>query len=78
MGKRSHGLRQVTLYADPALYERVRCAAYAIGEDIYQFVGEAMAEAITRRLTPAQRAAVDRMARQKVVPSNPRGARRGA
>ena len=60
------GYRQVTLYVDPLIYERVRCAAYTLGEDIYEFVGEALDTAVNHRLTTKQRAAVDSMARQNI------------
>lgn len=59
MGRLSNH-KQVTLYVDPVLYERVRHAAYGVlKEDIYEFVNEALIEALGRRLTSAQRAAVD-------------------
>lgn len=60
------GYRQVTLYVDPAHYERVRCAAYTLSEDIYEFVGEALASAVDRRLSKPQRAAVESMAKQNL------------
>lgn len=61
MGQKS-GYRQVTLYVDPDLYERVRCTSYALSEDIFMFVGEALASAIERRTTKDQRAAIDAQA----------------
>lgn len=66
------GYRQVTLYVDPALYERVRCAAYTLGEDIYVFAGEALGSAIERRMTKTQRAAVESMAKQNIKNGTPK------
>ncbi len=60
------GHRQVTIYMNPELYERVRCAAYVLGEDIYEFAGEAFAEALKSMLTPSQRSTVDQMARHNL------------
>lgn len=60
------GHRQVTLYVDPALYEKVRCAAYALGEDIYELVSEALASSLDRRLTKVQRATIESMAEQNI------------
>jgi len=54
----------ITLYVDPVLYERVRCAAYTLDELIYAFIGEALISAIGRRLTKEQREIVDAMAKQ--------------
>jgi len=65
MGK-LEGHRQVTLYVDPKLYERVRCVAYTFDEDIYEFVDEALTSAIERRTTKAQRDAIDSMAKQNI------------
>lgn len=59
---RIKGRRQVTLYIDPTFYEEVRCAAYILGEDIYEFAGAAMRVAIDARLTSEQRAGVKQMA----------------
>lgn len=61
------GHRMITLYVDPELYERVRCAAYVLDELIYKFVGEALGNSIVRRLDKAQRGAVEAMARQNVA-----------
>ena len=59
MGRLSNH-KQVTLYVDPKLYERVRHAAWGVlHEDIYEFINEAMLEALQRRLTRSQLAAVD-------------------
>jgi hypothetical protein len=60
------GHRQVTLYIDPVLYEKMRCTAYALGEDIYEMVDEAMKSAIDRRLTQVQRATIESMAEQNI------------
>ncbi len=65
----------VTLYVDPELYERVRCASYILDELIYQFVGEAFSDAVARRLNKAQRAAVDAMAQQNVAKGGKRRSR---
>lgn len=59
------GHRQVTLYIEPELYEKVRCTAYTLGEDIYEFVGDALSKAILLRLTKSQRAAVESMSKLK-------------
>ena len=48
------GHKQVTLYIDPAIYERVKCAAYFLSEDIFEFVSEALDASVDRRLTTAQ------------------------
>jgi hypothetical protein len=66
----------VTLYVEPTLYERVRCAAYTLGEDIYVFAGEALDNAIDRRMTPKQRAAVESMAKQNIKNNGAREKRR--
>lgn len=60
------GKRQVTLYVDHLSYERVRCAAYVLGEDIYEFVGKALEVAVDQRLDKKQRATVEHMAQQNV------------
>jgi len=60
------GHRQVTLYADEELYERVRCTAYFLGEDIYEFVHEAFKSAVTRRVTKAEAETLERMAKQNI------------
>lgn len=58
VGKKE-GFRQVTMYVDPDLYERVRWLAHHLGEDIFEFVGEALSSAVDRRSTPKLRAAID-------------------
>lgn len=63
---RMPGYRTVTLYVEPELYERVRCTAYTLNEDIYELVGEALNSAINRRTTKAQRTAIDSMAKQNL------------
>ncbi len=63
---RKPGYRQVTLYVEPALYERVRCTAYTLGEDIYELVAEAFDSAIERRTTKAQRTVIESMAKQNL------------
>jgi hypothetical protein len=60
------GHRQVTLYIDPVLYEKVRCAAYTLGEDIYEFINESLEESLTRRMTKAQRAAIESMSKHNL------------
>lgn len=60
------GHRQVTLYADEELYERVRCTAYFLGEDIYEFIHEALGSAVSRRVTKAQKSALETMAKQNI------------
>ena len=60
------GYRQVTLYVKPELYEQVRYAAYTLGEDIFMFANEAFENAVGRRLTKAQRAAVSQIAAKSV------------
>lgn len=60
------GHRQVTLYIDPELYERVRCAAYTLGEDIYEFVAEALDKSISRRMTKTQREAIESMSKHNI------------
>ena len=67
------GYRQVTLYVDPDLYEQVRCTAYTLGEDIYELVSEALASAIERRTTKAQRSAIESMAKQNLKNGASRG-----
>lgn len=66
MGKLK-GHRMITLYVEPELYERVRCAAYILDENIYQFVGAAFSDAVDRRLDRAQKSAVEAMAKQNVA-----------
>jgi hypothetical protein len=75
MGKLK-GHRMITLYVNPDLYEEVRCAAYALDENIYAFVGEALASAIVRRLNKSQRAAVQAMAKQNVANGGKRRSQR--
>lgn len=58
MGKMS-GHRQVSLYVDPELYERVRCTAYSMNEDIYEFVDEALRSAVERRPSKELRVAIE-------------------
>lgn len=70
------GYRQVTLYVEHALYERVRCTAYTLGEDIYELVGEALTSAVDRRTTKAQRTAIDSMAKQNLKNGTSRDKRR--
>lgn len=65
------GLRQVSVYVDPDLYERVRCSAYTIGEDIYEFFGAALRDAVVSRLTSAQRSSVDKMIKLGTRPAPP-------
>lgn len=69
------GHRMITLYVDPELYERVRCAAYVLDELIYRFVGEALANAVDRRLDKEKHAAVTAMAKQNVAKSGKRRSR---
>ena len=62
------GYRQVTLYVKPELYEHVRYASVTLGEDIYEFVDEALTDSIKRRITTkAQRDAVAYMANQNLT-----------
>lgn len=74
MGKLK-GHRMVSLYVDPELYERVRCSAYVLDENIYQFVGEAFASAVERRLNKTQRGAVEAMAKHNVARGGKRKSR---
>lgn len=60
------GYRQASLYIDPLLYEEVRCSAYTLKEDIYEFVAEALAQSIERRLDAEHLAAVRLMAKQNM------------
>lgn len=69
------GHRMITLYVDPELYERVRCAAYLLDELIYKFVGEALSSAVKRRLDRAQRKVVFAMAKQNVAKGGKRKSR---
>jgi len=69
------GHRMITLYVPPALYEQVRCAAYVLDELIYQFVGEALENAVSRRLNKTQLSAVKAMAQQNVAKGSKRKSR---
>jgi hypothetical protein len=60
------GYRQVTLYVEPNLYEKVRRAASTLGEDIYEFVGEALAGSIERRMSKKERDAIDLLVKQNI------------
>ena len=70
------GHRMITLYVDPELYERVRCAAYSLDENIYEFVGKAFADALVRRLDKNRRAVVEAMAKQSASKGGKRRSRR--
>jgi hypothetical protein len=70
------GHRQVTLYVDAGLYERVRFAAYTLGEDIYEFAGAALRASLAARLTRTQSDAVESMSRQKREADAAKAARR--
>lgn len=75
MGKlKNH--RMITLYVEPELYERVRCSAYTLDENIYQFVGEALDNAVSRRLDAPQRKIVEAMAKQNTSKGSQRRSRR--
>lgn len=63
---RMPGYRQVTLYVEPVLYEKVRRAASTFDEDIYEFVGEALTNAIDRRMTKKERDAIDLLVKQNI------------
>jgi len=63
---RKPGYRQVTLYVEPVLYERVKNIAYSLNEDIYVFVEEAFNSATTRRSTKSQRDTIDAMIAQNM------------
>ncbi len=65
MGKLK-GRRQATFYVEPELYEVARCTAYTLGENIYQFVDEALRSAVSRRLTKAQKTTIEEMARNNI------------
>lgn len=75
MGKLD-GYRQATLYVEPELYERVRSAAYILNQDIYEFLDEALRNAIDRRIPEKQRAAIDLMAKQNIKNGGSRRPRR--
>ena len=70
------GYKQVTIYVDPNVYEKVRSTAYMLGEDIYEFIGEAMAEAVDRRTTKAQRSVIESMVAQNIANGAARKKRR--
>jgi hypothetical protein len=70
------GHRQVTLYVDDELYERVRVAAYLLGKDIYEFVGIAFKKAVDDLVPKSDRAALEVMVRQNLKNGGP-GRRRG-
>ena len=77
MGKLK-GHRQVTLYVNSELYERVRCTAYFLGEDIYEFVSKAFIAAVDGRVTKDQKSAIDVMAKQNIKNNGPGRTRRPA
>lgn len=60
------GHRQVTFYVDPELYEVIRCSAYTLGENIYDFVDEALRAAFERRMSKPQQATIRSMAEQNI------------
>lgn len=74
MGKLK-GHRMVTLYVEPLLYEKVRCAAYLFDQLIYLFVEEALTSAIDRRLDKAQKGIITEMAKQNVAKGSKRRSR---
>lgn len=61
---RKEGHRQITLFMQRELYERVRHSAYILGEDIYVFLAKAATVAMDARLTAAQKAAIEAMSKQ--------------
>lgn len=63
---RKPGYKQVTLYVEPVLYERVKHAAYSLDEDVYVFVEEALGSAVDRRMTRLQRVVIDSMVQQNI------------
>jgi hypothetical protein len=63
---RKPGYRQVTLYVEPMLYERVKNIAYTLDEDVYVFVSEALKSACERRVTQSQRDAIDSLIQQNI------------
>lgn len=71
MGKLA-GYKQTTMYVEENLYERVRFHAYAFGEDIYEFVDEALRSAIERRTTSEQRDVISAMVKQNLKNGNKR------
>lgn len=66
----------MSLYVEPVLYEQVRYAASKFGEDIYEFVGEALASAIERRMTKKEREAIELLAKQCIKNGTRREKRR--
>lgn len=58
MGKLD-GHKQITLYMDPEIYERVVHVARMRGEPIYKLINDACARAIPRITTVEQRKALD-------------------
>jgi hypothetical protein len=70
------GHRMITLYVAPDLYEQVRCAAYILDENIYEFVGKAFEHAINTRLDKRRRKVVEAMAKQSVANGGKRRSRR--
>lgn len=73
---RMPGYRQVTLYVEPVLYEKVRYAAASFNEDIFEFVGEALANAINRRLNKKERDAIELLAKNNTSNGASRDKRR--
>lgn len=73
---RMPGYRQVTLYVEPLLYERVRRASSTLDEDIYEFLNEALANALERRISKKERAAIDLLAKQNIKNGSLRAKRR--
>ena len=63
---RMPGYRSVSLYVEPLLYEKVRYAAASFGEDIFEFVNEALAEALERRMSKKGRGAIELLAKQNI------------
>lgn len=61
---RMPGYRSVSLYVEPLLYEKVRYAAALFSEDIFEFVNEALAEAVDRRVPKKERGAIELIAKQ--------------
>lgn len=70
------GYRTVTLYVEPELYEKVRQSAAILGEDIYEFVGEALTNAVDRRMSKKDRVAIEHIAKQHVANGTNRSKRR--
>lgn len=63
---RKLGFRQVTMYVEPVLYERVKHSAYALDEDIYEFVDEALKSACERRTNKQQRDTIGVLVQQNI------------